>query len=45
MAKKIPPQQQGRQPGIEAEMRPAPEHAPRYPGVGRLAGQGMAASA
>ena len=39
MAKEFPPQQQDRQPGIEAEMRPAPDHAPRYPGAGRLAGQ------
>ena len=34
-----PPQTQDRQPGIEAEMTPAPEFAPRYPGSGRLDGK------
>ena len=34
-----PPQEQSRQPGIEAEMTPAPDYAPRFPGAGRLAGK------
>jgi NAD(P)-dependent dehydrogenase (short-subunit alcohol dehydrogenase family) len=34
-----PPQQQRRQPGIEAEMDPQPDYAPRFPGAGRLAGK------
>ncbi|TWB13120.1 SDR family oxidoreductase [Nitrospirillum bahiense] len=33
----IPPQQQNHQPGHEREMTPAPDHAPRFPGAGRLA--------
>jgi NAD(P)-dependent dehydrogenase (short-subunit alcohol dehydrogenase family) len=31
-----PAQTQDRQPGFEHEMRPAPDFAPRYPGVGKL---------
>lgn len=34
-----PPQQQDRQPGIEREMVPRPEFAPKYPGVGKLKGK------
>jgi NAD(P)-dependent dehydrogenase (short-subunit alcohol dehydrogenase family) len=34
-----PAQEQNRQPGREAEMRPQPEFAPRFPGAGRLAGK------
>jgi len=34
-----PPQAQIRQPGIEAEMEPAPEFMPRHAGVSRLAGK------
>jgi hypothetical protein len=34
-----PPQTQDRQPGREHEMTPRPDYAPRFPGVGRLAGQ------
>jgi NAD(P)-dependent dehydrogenase (short-subunit alcohol dehydrogenase family) len=33
---KQPPQEQDRQPGIESEMTPEPDYAPRYPGSGRL---------
>jgi len=36
-AKKQPqPQTQAHQPGIESEMSPRPEFAPKYPGVGKL---------
>jgi NAD(P)-dependent dehydrogenase (short-subunit alcohol dehydrogenase family) len=34
-----PPQKQDRQPGRESEMRPLPEYAPKFPGVGRLKGK------
>jgi len=34
-----PPQHQSQQPGSEAEMRPAPDYMPRYPGSGRLQGK------
>jgi NAD(P)-dependent dehydrogenase (short-subunit alcohol dehydrogenase family) len=37
--KTLPPQQQDSQPGIESEMRPAPDYKPRFPGAGRLAGK------
>jgi NAD(P)-dependent dehydrogenase (short-subunit alcohol dehydrogenase family) len=37
--KTLPPQKQDRQPGIEAEMRPAPDYMPRFPGAGRLEGK------
>jgi NAD(P)-dependent dehydrogenase (short-subunit alcohol dehydrogenase family) len=33
---KIPPQRQARQPGRESDMRPRPDYAPKYPGVGKL---------
>jgi NAD(P)-dependent dehydrogenase (short-subunit alcohol dehydrogenase family) len=36
---KQPPQEQDRQPGIESEMTPEPDYAPRYPGSGRLDGK------
>ena len=39
MAATLPAQQQDRQPGLESEMHPEPDHAPRYPGAGRLQGQ------
>lgn len=35
-AKQKPPQQQDVQPGREHEMRPRPDYAPRFPGVGKL---------
>ncbi len=35
----IPAQHQTRQPGREADMRPQPDYAPRYPGSGRLEGR------
>lgn len=35
----LPPQQQARQPGIEAEMTPKPDYMPRFPGAGRLSGK------
>ena len=35
----LPPQQQARQPGIEAEMTPKPDYMPRFPGTGRLSGK------
>jgi NAD(P)-dependent dehydrogenase (short-subunit alcohol dehydrogenase family) len=35
----LPPQTQDRQPGREAEMNPAPDYMPRFPGSGRLAGK------
>lgn len=35
----LPPQHQHHQPGSETEMRPKPDHRPRYPGSGRLAGK------
>jgi hypothetical protein len=35
----LPPQQQARQPGIEAEMTPKPDYKPRFPGAGRLSGK------
>jgi NAD(P)-dependent dehydrogenase (short-subunit alcohol dehydrogenase family) len=38
-AKQQPPQQQKRQPGLESEMVPRPEFAPRFPGSGKLSGQ------
>jgi NAD(P)-dependent dehydrogenase (short-subunit alcohol dehydrogenase family) len=31
-----PPQEQDRQPGRESEMRPQPDYAPKFPGVGKL---------
>lgn len=34
-----PPQTQDRQPGLESEMTPRPDFAPRYPGSGRLKGR------
>ncbi len=34
-----PPQEQDRQPGLEAEMTPQPDHAPRFAGSERLAGK------
>ena len=34
-----PPQHQDRQPGLESQMQPQPDYAPRYPGSGRLAGK------
>jgi NAD(P)-dependent dehydrogenase (short-subunit alcohol dehydrogenase family) len=34
-----PPQTQERQPGVEREMRPAPDYQPRFPGVGKLEGK------
>jgi NAD(P)-dependent dehydrogenase (short-subunit alcohol dehydrogenase family) len=34
-----PPQHQEKQPGVETEMDPAPDYAPRYPGSGRLKGK------
>jgi NAD(P)-dependent dehydrogenase (short-subunit alcohol dehydrogenase family) len=37
--KTLPPQKQDRQPGIESEMRPAPDYMPRFPGAGRLEGK------
>jgi NAD(P)-dependent dehydrogenase (short-subunit alcohol dehydrogenase family) len=37
----IPPQKQKRQPGIEADMSPRPDYAPRFPGSGRLAGKSV----
>ncbi len=39
MASTMPGQTQDRQPGIEAEMYPAPDYAPRFKGSGRLAGK------
>ena len=30
---KQPPQEQDHQPGVESEMRPAPQYMPKYPGV------------
>src|ERR1044072_10020399 len=35
-SKKMPPQHQRHQPGVEREMRPRPEYLPKYPGVGKL---------
>jgi NAD(P)-dependent dehydrogenase (short-subunit alcohol dehydrogenase family) len=35
-SKKLPPQRQARQPGIEREMRPRPDYTPKYPGCGKL---------
>ena len=35
----IPPQSQDHVPGHEHEMSPAPDHEPRYPGVGKLKGE------
>ena len=35
----IPPQSQDDHPGHEHEMSPAPDHEPRYPGVGKLKGE------
>ena len=37
--KKQPPQEQGRQPGRESEMRPKPQFLPRFPGSGKLRGK------
>jgi NAD(P)-dependent dehydrogenase (short-subunit alcohol dehydrogenase family) len=37
--KTLPPQKQDKQPGIESEMRPAPDYMPRFPGAGRLVGK------
>jgi NAD(P)-dependent dehydrogenase (short-subunit alcohol dehydrogenase family) len=34
-----PPQKQSRQPGRETPMRPRPDYAPKYPGVGKLKGK------
>ncbi len=39
MPREFPARQQDAQPGIEAGMHPQPDHAPRYPGAGRLAGR------
>ncbi|WP_374444420.1 SDR family oxidoreductase [Stella sp.] len=39
MSHTLPAQSQPTQPGLEADMHPAPDHAPRFPGAGRLAGQ------
>jgi NAD(P)-dependent dehydrogenase (short-subunit alcohol dehydrogenase family) len=33
----MPPQRQGRQPGLESRMHPQPDYRPRFPGAGRLA--------
>src|SRR6201999_4355396 len=33
---KQPPQEQDHQPGRERRMRPLPDYAPKYPGVGKL---------
>lgn len=38
-AKKQPPQSQGRQPGRESELRPAPEFLPRFRGADKLGGK------
>ena len=38
-AESIPPQSQSDVPGHEHEMTPAPQHEPRYPGVGKLKGE------
>ena len=35
----MPAQHQSQQPGIESEMNPRPDYAPRYPGSGRLKGK------
>lgn len=35
----MPPQEQSRQPGREAEMHPRPDFRPRFPGAGRLRGK------
>jgi NAD(P)-dependent dehydrogenase (short-subunit alcohol dehydrogenase family) len=35
----MPAQTQDRQPGLESDMSPRPETAPRFPGAGRLAGK------
>jgi NAD(P)-dependent dehydrogenase (short-subunit alcohol dehydrogenase family) len=40
----LPPQTQGRQPGIEAEMRPEPDYRPRFQGAGRLKGKAVVIS-
>lgn len=32
----LPPQHQDKQPGLESEMRPAPDYHPRFAGAGRL---------
>jgi NAD(P)-dependent dehydrogenase (short-subunit alcohol dehydrogenase family) len=34
-----PPQHQEKQPGLETQMNPAPDYAPRYPGSERLKGK------
>jgi NAD(P)-dependent dehydrogenase (short-subunit alcohol dehydrogenase family) len=34
-----PPQHQEKQPGLETQMDPAPDYAPRFPGSGRLEGK------
>ncbi|RUT30379.1 glucose 1-dehydrogenase [Arsenicitalea aurantiaca] len=39
MTSGMPAQEQDRQPGREAEMRPAPDYMPVYPGSGRLKGK------
>lgn len=39
MSTEFPPQSQDRQPGIESEMRPGPDYAPRFAGSGRLEGK------
>lgn len=39
MTDETPPQSQDRQPGLEGEMRPEPDAAPRHPGSGRLEGK------
>ena len=36
---KIPPQTQDTMPGRESEMDPAPDWAPKFPGVGKLDGK------
>jgi NAD(P)-dependent dehydrogenase (short-subunit alcohol dehydrogenase family) len=39
MPETMPAQAQDRQPGLEHEMTPRPDYAPRYPGSGRLDGR------
>lgn len=39
MQTQFEPQEQHRQPGIEAEMRPEPDYHPFYPGVGKFRGE------
>ncbi|MFN4140862.1 SDR family oxidoreductase [Aestuariivirga sp.] len=37
--KTLPPQEQERQPGLESEMRPAPDYRPRFKGADKLKGK------